>query len=516
MSHDYESLWLYLSYIAFKFSQPITRSASSTEQQIITCDIDLSLHRDSGYNPIPCAYQPPQAAITTTSTASTTTTSTSTTTTSTTTSTTTTTTTTTTTQAPTTTTVSTTSPAPTTTTVYPGCPIGGPFDAVKDHIDQHLRCNDVIRIVGGNDVPSTASYPWQVRLSMGCGGAIIHDEWVVTAAHCCYTNSITVYVGDLDQHATDSGEFSVRATKIIVNPDYGTETPNSDDICLIQVPSLEAAAPVDCINCYSHICLPSDDFRHGEACHVSGWGGLAEGNWNAPSNLQEVGVNLFSHQYCQDPCYVGQLIQGKVVENKEVCAGIPDLQGGQVLPGKDACQGDSGGPLTCVRNQRPVLTGLVSWGYGCARAGLPGVYVNVFHYNDWIRATTGMPPTNICIELITASAATDASARGVVGYEIMDSNGASAFKFTESYLTYDEVQSTCHESIDKVILSNNNGNGWLGTVRIYNKATGKNLGWTCRGCDADDSTSDLFFLDTTFHNSAPNICTFDCELDIIV
>ncbi|CAG7830224.1 unnamed protein product, partial [Allacma fusca] len=54
---------------------------------------------------------------------------------------------------------------------------------------------------------------------------------------------------------------------------------------------------------------------------------------------------------------------------------------GEIKGGKDSCQGDSGGPLTDSQN---VLVGIVSWGYGCARSGYPGVYTKVSAYEDWI------------------------------------------------------------------------------------------------------------------------------------
>jgi len=91
----------------------------------------------------------------------------------------------------------------------------------------------------------------------------------------------------------------------------------------------------------------------------------------------------------------------------EFCASLPDRDGnGFTDPGRDACQGDSGGPLMCIVNKQPVLYGIVSWGIGCAREGLPGVYAKVSYAYDWIRKTItnskpaapdafGIPPVDL-------------------------------------------------------------------------------------------------------------------------
>ena len=69
-----------------------------------------------------------------------------------------------------------------------------------------------------------------------------------------------------------------------------------------------------------------------------------------------------------------------------ICAGGSD---------KDACQGDSGGPLVCPDDQGKLyISGIVSWGIGCATEGIPGVYTNVQKYVDWIEEHTSTFPWN--------------------------------------------------------------------------------------------------------------------------
>ena len=88
--------------------------------------------------------------------------------------------------------------------------------------------------------------------------------------------------------------------------------------------------------------------------------------------LQEAQVPFVNHQTCQkifDP------FNRKIFEENMMCFGGRK---------SDSCQGDSGGPLICVEGRKPVLRGIVSFGKGCGRPGLPGIYTRVSNYVEWV------------------------------------------------------------------------------------------------------------------------------------
>ena len=235
------------------------------------------------------------------------------------------------------------------------------------------------RIVGGQDTTKSV-WKWIVHLpDVGCGGTIISNNWVLTAAHCCYgtnpwryrtvTNDwdITLFIGD---------DAEYYPAQIIRHPDYNGTT-FSHDFCLLRYTEDLVSTDVE------PACLPAADqapairnLTDPNNCHVAGWGVTNTTTGVTASFLQEVEVEILNSTACNIDNYNGTL------DDTMFCAGT--MEGGF-----DACQGDSGGPLICEANGEPVLEGVVSWGEGCAKAGKPGVYGAVNSVVDWIHKVAG-------------------------------------------------------------------------------------------------------------------------------
>ncbi|MCB0123935.1 MAG: serine protease, partial [Caldilineaceae bacterium] len=235
-----------------------------------------------------------------------------------------------------------------------------------------------IDIVGGQPA-SPGEWPWQAMVRPGgylCGGTLVAANWVVTAAHCVYDDAgnlfspsaVTVKLGEYDRTVSETSEQIHAVSQVIAHEQYDEWT-NNNDIALLQL-----TAPAQLNDSVKTIGLLATEMEStlaapGYDAVVTGWGTTVEGG-SAATRLMEVSVPIVSNTQCNRA-------YGTITENM-ICAGYED-------GGKDSCQGDSGGPLV-VPDQSGGwrLAGVVSFGYGCARAGFYGVYTRVSRYNNWI------------------------------------------------------------------------------------------------------------------------------------
>lgn len=216
-------------------------------------------------------------------------------------------------------------------------------------------------IVGGSRA-SIADFPYVVYLTTTdgfqfCGGTLVDDNKVVTAAHCAAGKQpadILVVAGREDKESGAGVTSPVRS--IWVHPRYTDVRAGSD----VSVLTLEYRLP------YEPLDLPSKDdslYAAGQKGVILGWGRTAADG--QPSRyLMQASVPVMADQDCAKayPAYQAEAM---------VCAGLP-------AGGVDSCQGDSGGPF--VVDGR--LAGITSWGEGCAGPGKPGVYTRLTAYVD--------------------------------------------------------------------------------------------------------------------------------------
>jgi trypsin len=231
------------------------------------------------------------------------------------------------------------------------------------------------RIVGGEPT-QIEKHPWQIALTVErqnveylCGGSIIAQKWVVSAAHCFLGSNAAAGV-KFKAGVTNIEDQGVWTDVEAVVLHEGYNKSNENDIALVKLKAPPAGRVIPLVD--TAAALPVS-----QPLEVTGWGTTKESGGVTSDALLRATVPYVDNTTCNAPtAYAGKVVDGMM------CAGHAD-------GGIDACQGDSGGPLVWRTEDGPVLVGVVSYGDGCARKLKFGVYTRVSAYRAWIFRTMG-------------------------------------------------------------------------------------------------------------------------------
>ncbi|XP_034836177.1 venom protease-like [Maniola hyperantus] len=229
------------------------------------------------------------------------------------------------------------------------------------------------RITGAQQA-NPREWPWMASITPDgfeqyCGGALITDRHILTAAHCVIrwtAEELFVRLGEYDfKRSNDSRSYNFRVIEIRRHELFDKSNYHHD----IAILKLHRPAV---FNTYVWpICLPPRGLpMDGEVATVIGWGTQWYGGPHSKI-LMEVSVPIWNKASC-----ITSFTDS--VFNETICAGGKE-------GGKDACQGDSGGPLMYqMSSGRWAVVGVVSWGIRCGEPNHPGLYARVDQYLEWI------------------------------------------------------------------------------------------------------------------------------------
>jgi secreted trypsin-like serine protease len=229
------------------------------------------------------------------------------------------------------------------------------------------------RIIGGS-VAQPHSWPWQVLVtgpSNMCGGSLIDERHVITAAHCIKSiqEPYTVTVGLHDRNGVTYMEQIINVEKIYVHEQYDKAAITNDVAILYLSKSVQVTDKVN------FICLPGAEANIGAKVYASGWG-KTSGTGDTSAVLKQTDLTVTNCSRFWAP--------SQADAKKQICA---------VASGSGACSGDSGGPLMYQYNGQWYLNGIVSFVESSCNTNLGVVFARVSYYLPWFKAKMALAKT---------------------------------------------------------------------------------------------------------------------------
>uniref|UniRef100_A0A182P8Z8 Peptidase S1 domain-containing protein n=1 Tax=Anopheles epiroticus TaxID=199890 RepID=A0A182P8Z8_9DIPT len=251
---------------------------------------------------------------------------------------------------------------------------------------QSYNCSNVVELIVGGEAAKHGEFPHHAllgypredgspeRYSFSCGGSLISDRFILTAAHCfSYGDPEIVRLGEYDLVANSTIRQDFGIAEIIRHPQYRNAR-SYHDVALVRLNETVLFSKV-----IRPACLWNNPTLNVSRFVATGFGKQEEGSIELSTKMMKVQLDLFPSSDC------GELFR----DNRKFRDGIDkgQLCVGSLIGGKDTCQGDSGGPLQTITEPRSCIyniVGVTSTGAACGVGNSKAIYTNVAHYLDWI------------------------------------------------------------------------------------------------------------------------------------
>ncbi|XP_062554870.1 serine protease snake-like isoform X1 [Armigeres subalbatus] len=251
------------------------------------------------------------------------------------------------------------------------------------------KCDNIVKLIVGGNITKPGEFPHMAAIgwrrggitSFDCGGSLISDQYVLTAAHC-YTEvdgelPSFVRLGDQNLFREDDGAKpkDMDIADFIRHPEFIRNQGLYNDIGLIRL-----ARAVSFSNFIRPACLYDQVQVSADTAVATGFG-LTDDHGERSDELLKVSLNIYDNQLCSRG-YANSRQLRKGIMSSQLCVG-------NVGGGRDTCQGDSGGPLQITKQENHCVfyvIGITSFGQTCG-SPVPAIYTRVASYLDWIEST---------------------------------------------------------------------------------------------------------------------------------